>query len=229
MHRTLFIEVYQAVKEISSNGSPGASPPCSAFMGSRRIASGPLEEVAVAVKELVDRGQVSPVLVFDDETSAVVDLDLRGTVDDVRRYAGSLAAARSASTGSPEPAEAASGPRGPGRPRLGVVAREVTLLPRHWEWLASQPGGASAALRRLVEQARRTHAGRDRVRRAQEAAYRFMSAMAGDEPGFEEATRALFAGNRAVFDALVAPWPPDVRDHARRLAGPALGEGTERG
>jgi hypothetical protein len=101
---------------------------------------------------------------------------------------------------------------------LGVVAREVTLLPRHWEWLATQPGGASAALRRLVDEARRTYAGRDRVRRAQNAAYAFMSAMAGDEPGFEEATRALFGANHAVFDALVERWPADVRDHARMLA-----------
>jgi hypothetical protein len=193
-------------------------------MGSRRIASGPLPDVAVAVKEEIDRGQTSPVLVFDDETSEVIDLDLRGTTEQVRRYAEELAVSR-ARVPEPEPGQGAgeaAAPRRPGRPRLGVVAREVTLLPRHWEWLASQPGGASAALRRLVDEARRTHAGRDRVRRAQEAAYRFMSAMAGDEPGFEEATRALFAGNRVVFDALVEPWPPDVRDHARKLAAPAL-------
>ena len=111
---------------------------------------------------------------------------------------------------------------GPGRPRLGVVAREVTLLPRHWDWLNDQPGGASAALRRLVDQARKANAGRDRIRRAQEATYRFMSAMAGDEPGFEEATRALFAGRPAVFDALTDAWPPDVRDHSRKLAAPAF-------
>ncbi len=204
-----------------------AAPRCTAFMGARRIASGPLPEVAEAVKVLVDRGRASPVLVFDDETSVVIDLDLRGTVDDVRRYAERVVESRAAwPAAASEHEEAVPGPRGPGRPRLGVVAREVTLLPRHWEWLATQPGGASAALRRLVEEARRTHAGRDRVRRAQEAAYRFMSAMAGDEPGFEEATRALFAGNRAVFEALVAPWPPDLRDHARRLAGPALSDGA---
>jgi hypothetical protein len=113
--------------------------------------------------------------------------------------------------------------RKPGRPKLGVVAREVTLLPRHWEWLASQPGGASVALRKLVEQARKANSGADRRRLAKESAYRFMSAMAGDEPGFEEAARALFAGRREEFEANMASWPADVRDHARKL-GEAIGE-----
>jgi uncharacterized protein len=195
-------------------------------MGPRRIASGPLEEVAVIVKGIVDRGQTSPVLVFDDETSAVIDLDLRGSIEMVRRYAAQLSGAGTTPASTPEPNATAPG-RGPGRPRLGVVAREVTLLPRHWEWLATQPGGASAALRRLVDQARRTHAGKDRVRRAQNAAYRFMSAMAGDEPGFEEAARALFGRNDAVFDALIERWPADVRDHARRLARGAFSDAPD--
>ena len=128
-----------------------------------------------------------------------MEIDFRGTVDDV---VGRLVEV----------------PRGPGRPRLGVVAREVTLLPRHWEWLNGQPGGASSALRRLVDEARRTSATRDRVRRAQEAAYRFMVAMAGNEPGFEESTRALFGGNRPRFNELIEAWPADVREHARVLA-----------
>jgi hypothetical protein len=104
-----------------------------------------------------------------------------------------------------------------------VVAREVTLLPRHWEWLARQPGGASVALRKLVEDARRSKAGENRVRASQEAAYRFMSAMAGNRPGFEEATRALFAGNAEGFRQHCAQWPADVRDHATALAVAALG------
>jgi hypothetical protein len=108
--------------------------------------------------------------------------------------------------------------RGPGRPKLGVTAREVTLLPRHWDWLASQPGGASVALRKLVENALREAEGPDRVRRSREAAYRFMTAVAGDQPGYEEATRMLFAGDWVVFDAAIKAWPSDVRDYARRLA-----------
>ena len=109
-------------------------------------------------------------------------------------------------------------PRGPGRPKLGVVAREVTLLPRHWEWLAQQSGGASVALRKLVDEARRTGEDRDRVRQAQEAAYRFMSAMAGNKANYEDAIRALFAGEAARFEDLIAEWPADVRRHAAKLA-----------
>jgi|WetSurMetagenome_2_1015567.scaffolds.fasta_scaffold479835_2 uncharacterized protein len=194
-------------------------PRCIAFMGARRIAEGRLDEVAVQVQAAARQGQTSPILVFDAATSRVIDLDLRGTPDSVRRHAAQLFPPVPAGDGNGEGAEAR---RGPGRPRLGVVAREVTLLPRHWEWLNDQPGGASAALRRLVDHARRASAGHDVVRKAQEAAYRFMSAMAGDEPGFEEATRALFSGNAGSFDALVAGWPPDVRDHARVLAAAAF-------
>src|SRR6185436_5318754 len=135
------------------------------------------------------------VLIFEDATGRAVDVDTRGSDADVVE--------RLART-HPDLVEAA---RGPGRSKLGVVAREVTLLPRHWDWLSAQPGGASVALRKLVEDARRTSEPRDRVRRAQEAAYRFMSAMAGNLPGFEEAARALFAANRERFAAETEPWP----------------------
>ncbi len=107
-----------------------------------------------------------------------------------------------------------------------MVAREITLLPRHWDWLNRQPGGASVALRKLVDDARRTYKDRDRVRQSQEAAYRFMVAMAGNEPGFEEATRALFARQQEAFNRLIERWPADVRDHARKLAVPALERAT---
>ncbi|MGZ6016367.1 MAG: DUF2239 family protein [Phenylobacterium sp.] len=179
---------------------------CTAFDGQRRIASGPLAEVAVAARRATGDGSKGPVLIFDDATGHVVDVDLRGGEDEVRRRL------------TPPPLR--------GRPKLGVVPREVTLLPRHWDWLASQPGGASVALRKLVEEARRTHAKRDRIRQAQDAAYRFISAMAGDLPGFEEASRALFAGNAERFYEETARWPADVREHARQLA--FEGRGGER-
>ncbi len=114
------------------------------------------------------------------------------------------------------------GARDAGPARKDMVPREVTLLPRHWQWLNSQPGGASVALRRLVDEARRASVGRDRVRRAQEVSYRVMTALAGDLPGFEDALRALFARDGAAFDRHVAAWPNDVRDYARQLAAPAI-------
>lgn len=142
---------------------------------------------------------------FDDATGCQMDLDIRGTPEQISaRYA--------------RPAEPPAGPRGRGRPKLGVIAREVTLLPRHWDWLGQQPGGASVALRKLVDQARKTSGDRDRVRAAQEAAYRFMSAAGGSLSGFEEASRALFAYDRRRFSELIANWPEDVRDYAVRLA-----------
>jgi len=195
-------------------------PSCTAFEGTRRIASGALPEVARKVKEVLDRGERAPVLIFDDSTSEIVEIDFRGTAEEVAARLGVIPGADVPAGSATPPAMEA--PRKPGRPRLGVVAREVTLLPRHWEWLNRQPGGASVALRKLVEEARRVNETRDRVRRAQEVAYRFMSAMAGNEPGFEEALRCLFAGDRARFDSLVSDWPIDVRDHARKLAAGAF-------
>lgn len=203
-----------------------------AFEGDRRVASGALVDVAREVKAVVDRGVRGTVLVFDDASGRIVDLDLRGTADDVVKRLNAAATpappgrGRSAQgRGAVAPTEEPSGEstrRGPGRPRLGVVGREVTLLPRHWEWLAEQPGGASVTLRKLVEQARRANAGKDTVRRARETAYRFMSHMAGNLPGFEEATRALFAGQAQKFEQQTESWPPDLRDHARQLARPSF-------
>jgi len=193
---------------------------CIAFAGARCIAAGALAQVALKAKEAIDRGGREPILLFDAATSEPIELDFRGTPADLLKRL-ERSASRRPPAAAPTPETDA--PRGPGRPRLGVVAREVTLLPRHWEWLNAQPGGASVALRKLVEQARRDHDGRDRLRRAQEAAYRFMSVMAGDRPGFEEAARALFAGDRPRFDRLVKPWPADIRNHASKLAVVALG------
>jgi uncharacterized protein len=184
---------------------------CTAFDGHRRIASGSLDTVALAVKAAIERNVAGPVLTYDDTTGRVIDIDTRGTdADIVARLVDAAAAGVS-------PTEA---PRGRGRPRLGVIAREVTLLPRHWDWLNAQPGGASVMLRKLVEEARRANSDKDRIRQAKEAAYRFMAAMAGDLPDLEEATRALFADDRSRFGDLVAAWPGDVRDHAIKLAFP---------
>ena len=181
-----------------------------AFEGPRRLVSGPLPEVALAVKRAEQRASEG-VAIFSDATGHAIDLDLRGSYDEI--------VARLPASPGPAALEAApSQPRGRGRPKLGVVAREVTLLPRHWEWLTTQPGGASVTLRKLVEAARRGNGDKDRSRAARDAAYHFMSAMAGNLRGFEEATRALFAGERRRFASLIAAWPDDIRDHVVRLA-----------
>ncbi len=173
-----------------------------AFEGRKRIAAGDAGVVSAAVKKVLGRKKHGSLLVFRDGTGEQVDFD----------GSGALAVPREAA-------------RGVGRPKLGVVAREVTLLPRHWEWLNEQPGGASAALRRLVEGARKENAGKDRVRRAREAAHRFATAMAGNEPGFEEAMRALFAGRKGDFARETGGWPEDVRTYATELAREAFAEG----
>lgn len=208
--------------------------PCSVFQSGRCLASGRLSEVALPMKAALDASarslQAPPVLLLDDTTAEVIDLDLRGTPKEVlARLKAMVAATPDPATAgvSDEPDNAAPAPgaalaRGPGRPRLGVVAREVTLLPRHWDWLAAQPGGASVALRKLVEVARRDSETRDRVRHASAVAYRFMSTIAGHEAGFEEASRALFAGDQAGFDVLIAGWPVDVQHHLKRLAADAF-------
>lgn len=168
-----------------------------AFAGNRLVARGSYAEVALA---LAAAEPEAPVLVFDDATGTPVD------APPCPEHAALLARAGAA------PARAA-----PGRPRLGVVAREVTLLPRHWDWLGAQRGGASAALRRLVDQARKSGEKADRRRHASEKCYKVMSAIAGHQPGFEEAARALFAADRPAFTARIARWPKDVRDYLGEL------------
>jgi hypothetical protein len=197
-------------------------PAHTAFLGSRHLASGRPEDVARAAKRVLDDGATDAILIFDDTTGRRLDLDLAGPWDHVvaRLEALRLLWPSESPTTAPRP-------RARGRPKLGVVSKEVTLLPRHWAWLGTQRGGASATLRRLVEEARKKHEGRDHVRRAQDAAYRFMTAMVGDEPGFEEALRALYAGNEDRFRAESEGWPPDLRDHSRRLAGEAFPRTSE--
>ncbi|MHC3922484.1 DUF2239 family protein [Alcaligenes nematophilus] len=183
------------------------------FMGHRRIASGPMLTNVLAVKKVLDSRVNDPVLIFDDVTGRFVDVNTQGTDEEL--------AQRYAPVDAPEvevEQTEEEAPRGRGRPKLGVVPREVTLLPRHWDWLATQPGGASVALRKLVEEARRASAAKDQRRQAQERAYNFMTAIGGDLPGFEEAMRALFADELERFKTLLADWPEDVREHAIKLA-----------
>ena len=198
--------------------NPGSDAAYIAFEGDRCIAAGDLRSVVNAAKATLDRRKDASILVFDGRASGPIDIDFRGSIEDVMARLPAIAAAPAAV----EEDAALPVPRGPGRPRLGVVAREVTLLPRHWEWLAQQSGGASVALRKLVDEARRTGEDKDRVRRAQDATYRFMSVMTGNKPNYEDAIRALFAGDPTGFEQLIAEWPTDVRDHASKLAARAF-------
>jgi hypothetical protein len=197
--------------------NPGSNTGYAAFEGDRRIAVGDLREVARVAKQMLDQRSEASILVFNGQTSEPVDLDFRGSIDDVLARLPEIPGVIEALDEA-----APSAPRGPGRPKLGVVAREITLLPRHWDWLSQQAGGASVAIRKLVEEARRTGEQKDRIRLAQESAYRFMSAMAGNRPHYEDAIRALFANDSAGFEKLIAEWPADIRHHISMLAARAF-------
>jgi len=197
-------------------------PPFSCFDGHRLVASGTPDVAALALRQLRADAAAGPLLVFDNATGLTRDFDTRGSVTQLlariaQAFPTSQPYADVQTAATDEPVVA----RGRGRPKLGVVAREVTLLPRHWTWLAGQPGGASVALRKLVEQARRDNEARDEQRLRQEAAYRFMSSMAGNLASFEDATRALYADDRERFAQCIATWPQDVRAYAMGLAWPA--------
>jgi len=182
----------------------------SAFSESGKlISNGELVDVAIEAKRYLLKHPKGSVLVFEDQTARQVEIDFRGTKGDVRDRLTAMSKSNLA---------LAAVPAGPGRPKLGVVAREVTLLPSHWDWLALQPGGASVTLRKLVETAKKKCSSRDQVRQAQEAAYRFMTVMAGNRPNYEEALRALYAKDRAKFKNFMEDWPKDIRDHALSLA-----------
>jgi hypothetical protein len=183
-----------------------------AFSGQRLVGEGPIKATLTSAKRWMDDGDAETVLVFDDETGAQLDFDWRGTeIEVIERLKEHPAFTVS------EVGDTLERP-GPGRPKLGVVSREVTLLPRHWQWLEAQSGGISATLRRLVDDARKATKDTDRVRQCRDALSRFLWAMAGNLPNFEEATRALFANERSRFEALTEKWPVDIRNHVRKLS-----------
>lgn len=184
---------------------PDLTRPCTAFADSKKIASGNVLEVALKIQKHLKDNKKSQVLVFDDTTSAPVELDLRGTPDDLRRR-------------FQEQKESTERKAGPGRPKLGVISKEVTLLPQHWEWLALQSGGASVTLRKLIEEAKKKNVVQDQIRQSQEATYKFMNVMAGDLENFEEALRALYAKDAKKFEKLISEWPKDIREHTRDLS-----------
>ena len=158
-------------------------PTYTAFAGNRLIATGDIEAVLRSAKVCLDGGEQSTILLFDDETGEQIDFDFRGNEDEVVERLSE----------HPRFVRPPMEKRGPGRPRLGVVSREVTLLPRHWEWLEGQARGISGTLRFLVDEARKKAPDEARKRKMLEGAAKFMWAIAGDYPRFEDASRALFA------------------------------------
>ncbi len=181
-----------------------------AFAGDQLLVTDTLKEMLLRTKAYLDGPAALEVLIFEDQTGRQIDFDFRGTPDDVLARLGSHPLFCTV----PDPSKA---PSGPGRPRLGVVCREVSLLPRHWEWLEKQSGGSSAALRRLVDEARKREPEKEDVGALRDAAGKFMLALAGNLPHFEEVTRALYAGDYGQAGALTEDWPKDIAAHAVRL------------
>jgi hypothetical protein len=182
-----------------------------AFEGTTRLFRGTFEEVVLKVKERLGRAQNSSILIFSDDTGNTMDFNFQGNVKDVLKRLEMYVSKHS------------RGPvAGPGRPKLGVISREVSLLPRHWEWLANQSGGASATIRKLVEDAKKRSSAHTSIKQVQERVYRFMCVVAGDMKGYEEALRALYKSDRKNFLLHIQDWPADVRTHVVGMAQPVF-------
>lgn len=191
-----------------------------AFLGVGVVASGSLQHVVSTVKDALDDRDLTQLLIFDDSTGKQIDVDFRGKTDDVLKRLGEPSGDLPGTEVNQQPT------RRVGRPKLGVVSGEVTLLPRHWEWLKAQPGGASVTLRKLIDEARRAGEKQSNLRKSQEATHYFMTAMAGNFPQYEEALRALYAGDLDRFYHFIDDWAPDIRNHIKRLAANAFPEGN---
>ncbi len=182
-----------------------------AFEGSQVLISGRLDEVALKVRRRLTTHPAASILIFSDVTGKQMDLDLRGSESEMMERLRVFITTEE---------KQGSLPQGPGRPKLGVLPREVSLMPRHWEWLATQSGGASATLRRLVEEASKNHSPKELIKMAQERTHAFMTALAGNLSHYEEALRALYAKEKQTFQSLIRPWPEDIRTYVKKLAKP---------
>ena len=184
-----------------------------AFDGSVLLFRGGLKEVVLNIKEHLGRSENSSVLIFSDLTGKTMDFSFHGSKQDILKRLEKY-------TFTEEPKE----PSGPGRPKLGVVSREISLLPRHWEWLATQSGGASATIRLLVEEARKKSSNISSIKQMQERAYQIMSVLAGDLQGYEEALRALYKKDSKVFFTHVKRWPIDIQKYLNEITKPVFEE-----
>lgn len=179
-----------------------------AFENHKILCRGNLNQVILKVKKRIDKGSNASLIIFSDDTGKSMDFNFQGSEEDVLKR---LVVFHK----DPDSTESIGGP---GRPKLGVVSREVSLLPRHWEWLATQSGGASATLRKLVEEAKKKTATLHETKASQERTYKFMSVMAGDLKGYEEALRALYRKDKKLFLMHIHEWPEDIREHSLELS-----------
>ena len=181
----------------------------SSFTGYRHIASGPLRTVLKETKTFYDSTQTPDernashhpenLLFFHHGDGRQLDFDLSGSLEDVLSRI---------QTREPSPVDETPDKPGKGRPRLGVVSKEVTLLPRHWEWLSRQPASASATLRRLVSEASSRENTSSKAKA--ERLGTILWTLAGNLEGFEEASRCL---HRLDFEGLFGfsdKWPGDL-------------------
>lgn len=179
-----------------------------AFKGNRLLVRGNLQEVAIKIKKHLGSAINSDILLISDASGKLMDINFQGTQQEVLKRLEPYISSEEAGTAG-----------GPGRPKLGVVSREISLLPRHWEWLASQPGGASATIRTLVEEARKKSLGTHNLKSVQERVYKVMALLAGDAQGYEEALRALYKRDKKVFLQNIRDWPQDVKSYIMDLSG----------
>ncbi|MBC7539648.1 MAG: DUF2239 family protein [Bacteriovorax sp.] len=183
-----------------------------AFDGHKLFGQGDLSEIVIKIKKQLGKSDNASIIIFSDNTGKVFDFNFQGTLSDVKKRLDMYI-----QTEVPEVNA------GAGRPKLGVISREISLLPQHWEWLATQPGGSSSTLRKLVDEAKKKTSGGPSIKQTQEIVHRFASAMAGDFEGFEEALRALYRKDKGLFHAQMKNWPEDIRDYIIELSKPVFG------
>jgi len=200
------------------------------FVGWELVARGTLDEVVAACRLASAQRPNQRTAFFDDVSGHAVEAPVAPTA--TRSPSEGVSPIVRSAPAAEREASDATGPqrkRGPGRPRLGVVSREVSLLPRHWEWLSAQRGGTSATLRRVIDAARKADGGTTERRRTIDAAHRFLWDIAGDLPCFEELTRALYAEQFQRVADLSCSWPTGVRQQLLRFVDRAAAGTLVRG
>ncbi len=172
----------------------------SSFIGDRHLFTGDLKGMLSQTHAYISRHGEEGLLIFDNFSGRQIDYNFRVSLEEL--------------LGKELPP---TPKKGPGRPRLGVVCGEISLLPRHWDWLQRQRQSASATIRRLIEAAMKEASPEEKTREAIDAAGKFLWTMAGNLSDFEEASRALYAQKWHILDAITAAWPEDIAKHLNMM------------